>query len=132
MSYPGKSVAWPLSLALVVLAAAALVRAQDAPKPPVAWEYRLLSWEAADLVTVFRTITGDKLGDLSAMVRAVAEEGLELRANPRLQHAIDVQLAAKLDQAGGEGWEAFWVRDTTRIVNGHVIPAPSVLLRRRR
>lgn len=136
--------ALPAALLLIALTGAALaVPALFGPALPggappalaqqarVRWEYKLLTWEAKDTEAVLREITGEELTSVEDMVTALANQ-LEPQNDTKLQRAVELRLAAHLGEQGDEGWEAFWVRESTVIVSGHVLPAPSVLLRRRK
>jgi hypothetical protein len=52
--------------------------------------------------------------------------------DPRLQAAVDARLEEKLQAAGGEGWEAFWVRERTSLVGGAPFRTATLMLRRPR
>lgn len=101
------------------------------PPPPAKVEYSLLAWERADTLAVLRTVTGDDVAGPREMVRKLAAGTIEPVDNPKLQAAIDQRLQEKLIKVGAQGWEAFWVRNTTTVLEGHVLPAPAVLLKRR-
>jgi len=123
------------SLALLVGVAVGAVsgrRAQATPPPPLSViEYKLLAWERADMIAVLRKVTGDDVSSVREMVRKLGTGTIEPVDNPKLQRAVDARLQEKLAKVGVDGWEAFWIRKTTRVVQGHVLPAPAVLLKRR-
>lgn len=121
-------------LAIALLGAAALVRAQDAEAPPAAalpvWEYRVLAWEWADSSAVLREVTRNELGDPAELARSLQREHEPVTFGPLLE-AVQERLAAKLTAAGREGWEAWWIQEAQVDVGGVLLPAPALYLRRR-
>lgn len=92
----------------------------------------MLSWDGADTLSALREVTGNEFGAPAEMLDRLSEGGLVPAADPALQAAIDRRLADRLSALGAEGWEAFWVREGETQLEGHLVPSPSVLLKRRR
>jgi hypothetical protein len=121
---------WPLAAALA-LALALGAQGQDAAP---AWkgkaiEYRLLNWRLEDTEACLRAATEDQVASVADMLTALSGE-VSPRSNPALQAAIDARLAQRLSEAGKEGWDVVWVRESTSVLEGYVLPAPAVFLKR--
>jgi hypothetical protein len=113
------------------LGAGLLLAPQLRAQVPPRVEHRILSWSIADTEAVLRQVTGKDLTTVSQMAHEVAREDVEPVTDARVQAAVDARLTTKLDAAGAEGWEAYFVEDTPTNIEGVLMPAPRVFLRRR-
>ncbi len=124
---------WPVLAAGVLAGALVFGQSEEsAPDPaPVKWEYKLIAWTGEDTEAAMRLATGDQTSGVEDMATTLANDMAPIN-HPKLQAAVDARIQTRLQEVGAEGWELMWIRDTTTVNSGYVLPAPSLICKRPR
>ena len=122
---------WPVLAAGILAGALVFGQSDEAAPVAIKWDYKLVAWTGEDTEAAMRLATGDQTSGIEAMATALANDMAPIN-HPKLQAAVDAHLQAKLQEVGAEGWELTWVRDTTTVNSGYVLPAPSMICKRAR
>lgn len=122
---------WPVLAAGILAGALVFGQSEESAPEATKWDYKLVAWTEEDTEATMRLATGDQISGIEGMATTLADDMAPIN-HPKLQAAVDARIQAKLQEVGAEGWELTWVRDTTTVNSGYVLPAPSLICKRAR